>query len=44
MGKGFSQAGRSVMGKIVPEVLDTEDTWVLKTKDIVFTVRTDLGW
>ena len=31
------------MGKTVPEVLDTQDTWVLKTESIVFPVRTDLG-
>jgi len=32
------------LGKNVPEVLDTQDTWVLKTEGIVFSVRTDLGW
>ena len=39
---GYSPAGRSVLGKTVPEVLDTQDTLVLKTEGIVFPVRTDL--
>ena len=42
--KGYSPAGRSVLGKTVPEVLDTQDTWVLKTEGIVCPIRTDLGW
>jgi len=41
---GYSSAGRSVLGKTVPEVLDTKDTWVLKTGSIVFPIQTDLGW
>ena len=41
---GYSPTGRSVLGKIVPEVLDTSDTLVLKTGVIIFPVRTDLGW
>ena len=41
---GYSPARRSVLGKTVPEVLDTQDTWVLKTEGIVFPVQTDLGW
>ena len=27
----------------MPEVLDTQDTWVFKTEGIVFPIRTDLG-
>ena len=33
---GYSPAERSVLGKTVPEVLGTQDTWVLKTEGIVF--------
>ena len=39
---GYSPAVRSVLGKTVPEVLDTQDTWVLKTEGIVFPIRTNL--
>jgi len=41
---GYSPAVRSVLGKTVPEILDTRDTWVLKTEGIVFPILTDLGW
>ena len=41
--KGYSPAGRSVLGKAVPEVLDTQDTRVLKTEGIIFPIRSDLG-
>ena len=41
---GYSPAGRFVLRKTVPEVLDTQDTWVLKTEGIVFPIRTNLGW
>ena len=39
---GYSPAERSVVGKTVSEVLDTQDTWILKTEGIVF--DTNLGW
>ena len=41
---GYSSSGRSVLGKTVPEVLDTQDAWVLKTEGIVFPIQTNLGW
>ena len=40
----YSPAGRSVLEKTVPEVLDTQDTWVFKTVGVVFPIWTDLGW
>ena len=40
---GYSPAGRSVLGKTVHKVLETQDTWVLKTEGIVFPLRTDLA-
>ena len=45
---GYSPARRSVLGKTVPEVLDTAGGHrlrvVLKTEGIVFPIRTHLGW
>ena len=41
---GYSPARKSVLGKTVPEALDTQDTWVLKTEGIVSSIRIDIGW
>ena len=35
---GYSPAGRSVLGKTVLEVLDTQDAGVLMTEGIVFSI------
>ena len=39
----YLPAGRSVLGKTVPEVLSTRPRAVLKTEGTVFPIRTDLG-
>ena len=39
-----SERNETTLGKTVPAVLDTQDTWLLKTEGIVFSIKTDLGW
>ena len=40
----YSPAGRSVLGKTVPEVLDTARGWYSRQRAHFLPIRTDLGW